>query len=267
MPALRRLTFAAAALALALAGCETFGDVTGSIRPQAAATTPAREADLRSAADTLRAGYERNPGEKTVSIAYARALRGLTRTNEAVAVMQAAAVKAPKDEEVLAEYGKALADAGELNQARDVLGRAAPPDRPRWDVLSAEGAVADRMGDQQAAMAFYRDAHKLAPDEPAVLTNMGLSLALMKRLPEAERLLRQAAQNSKASATTRGDLALVLALERKYAEAERVAETDLPPEAARANVELVKQMGTRVASARTSEASGAPVSTQRASGT
>ena len=94
-------------------------------------------------------------------------------------------------------------------------------------------------------MQFYRDALKIAPGEPGVLTNMGLSLALARRLPEAERVLREAAASPKADATTRGDLALVLALEGKYAEAERVGETDLSPEAARANVETVKRMVAR----------------------
>jgi Flp pilus assembly protein TadD len=236
---------AVAALALAaaaLSGCGSFGDRTGSVRPAGAAAAPSSEEDLRAYAEASRARYERNPGEKTASIDYARALRKLTRTSEAVAVMQVAAVKAPKDEQVLGEYGKALADDGQLAQAKDVLSRAYTPDDPKWDVLSVQGAVADRMGDHDAAMAFYREALKIAPNEPGVLTNMGLSLALTKQLPEAERVLRQAAASPAADATTRGDLALVLGLEGKYAEAERVGETDLSPEAARANVEAVKRM-------------------------
>jgi Flp pilus assembly protein TadD len=235
---------AAAALALAAAavgGCDSFGDRTGSIRP-AAAAAPATDADLRAYAEACRGRYERNPGEKAASIDYARALRKLARTSEAVAVMQAAAIKAPKDEQVLGEYGKALADDGQLAQAKDVLTRAYTADDPKWDVLSVQGAVADRMGDHDAAMGYYREALKIAPNEPGVLTNMGLSLALTKQLPEAERILRQAAASPGANATTRGDLALVLALEGKYAEAERVGETDLSPEAAGANVEAIRRM-------------------------
>ena len=98
------------------------------------------------------------------------------------------------------------------------------------------------MGDHAAAMQFYRDALKIAPAEPGVLTNMGLSLALAKQLPEAERALRQAVASPKADARMRGDLALVLALEGKFAEAERVSQTDLPPEAARGNVEAIRRM-------------------------
>ena len=142
----------------------------------------------------------------------------------------------------LGEYGKALADAGELAQAKDVLTRAYTPDNPRWDVMSVQGAVADRLGDHTGAMQFYRDALKIAPGEPSVLTNMGLSLALAKRLPEAERTLREAVASPKADARMRGNLALVLALEGKFAEAEKVSLADLSPDAARANMEAIKRM-------------------------
>ena len=239
--ALRVLMAAAvAAVAAPLAGCNDFGDVTGSISGSTA--MPADEAKLRAYADDCGKRYDRNPGEKIASIEYARALRALTRYSEAVAVIQTAAIKAPKDFDVLGEYGKALADAGQLAQAKDVLTRADTPDAPRWDVMSVQGTVADRLGDHASAMQFYRDALKISPGEPGVLTNMGLSLALAKQLPEAEQALRQAAQSPKADARMRGDLALVLALEGKFGEAERVGLTDLSPEAARANVEAIRQM-------------------------
>lgn len=240
-PAFRAL-FAAALVGLAapLAGCHDFGDVTGSISGSTA--QPTDEARLRAYADELGKRYDRNPGEKTASIEYARALRALTRYSEAVAVIQTAAIKAPKDFDVLGEYGKALADAGQLAQAKDVLSRAYTPDAPRWDVMSVQGTVADRLGDHAAAMQFYREALKIAPGEPGVLTNMGLSLALAKKLPEAEDALKQAVASPKADARMRGDLALVLALEGKFSDAETVGRTDLSPDAARANVEAIRQM-------------------------
>ena len=240
-PALRRalLIAAVAGIAAPLAGCNDFGDVTGSI---SGSTPPADETKLRAYADDCGKRYERNPGEKIASIEYARALRALTRYSEAVAVIQTAAIKAPKDFDVLGEYGKALADSGQLAQAKDVLTRAYTPDSPRWDVMSVQGTVADRLGDHASAMQFYRDALKISPGEPGVLANMGLSLALAKQLPEAEQELRLAVAGPKADARMRGDLALVLALEGKFGEAERVGLTDLSPEAARANVEAIRQM-------------------------
>jgi Flp pilus assembly protein TadD len=240
-PQLRALFLACATVVAApLAGCHDFGDVTGSI--PGSTTAPTDEGRLRAYADEAGKRYERNPGEKTASIEYARALRALTRYGEAVAVIQTAAIKAPKDFDVLGEYGKALADAGQLAQAKDVLSHAYTPDDPRWDVMSVQGTVADRLGDHAGAMQFYRDALKIAPGEPSVLTNMGLSLALAKKLPEAEQALQQAVASPKADARMRGDLALVLALEGKFSDAEMVGQADLSPDAARANVEAIRQM-------------------------
>jgi Flp pilus assembly protein TadD len=89
---------------------------------------------------------------------------------------------------------------------------------------------------------LYHEALKIAPGEPSVLTNMGLSLALAKKLPEAEDALRQAVASPKADARMRGDLALVLALEGKFSDAETVGRADLSPDAARADVEAIRQM-------------------------
>src|SRR5271170_3623439 len=232
----------AAALAAApLGGCETFGDVTGSIG-DAQQELPTDEASLRVYADHWGKIYDQDPGEKVASINYARALRGLTRYTEEAAVTQAAAVKAPKDFEVLGAYGRALADTGELLQAKDVLSRAYPAERPDWKVLSVQGTVDDRLDDHTGAQRFYREALKIAPDEPSVLNNLGLSYALTKKLDLAEDALRQAAASPRADTRVRQNLALVLALDGKFAEAEEVSSKDMSAQAATANVQAIRAM-------------------------
>jgi Flp pilus assembly protein TadD len=231
---------AAACLALALGGCQNFGDMTASIA--GSSTMPTDDAGLRVYADHWGKIYAEHPGEKYASITYAKALRALTRYKEAAAVMQAAAVKAPKDMQILGEYGKALADAGEFQQARDVLTRSYPADRPDWRLLSAQGSVADRLDDHPAAQEFYRSALKIMPDEPTVLSNLGLSYALSKQLDEAETTLRVAVDQPKADARVRQNLALVLALEGKFGEAEAVSRKDMSPEEAKNNVAGIRDM-------------------------
>ena len=105
-----------------------------------------------------------------------------------------------------------------------------------------QGSVADRLGDHETAQNFYRDALKIAPGEPTVLTNLGLSYALTKQLPLAEDALRQACANPHADARMRNNFALILALEGKFAEAEQVSRQDMSAQAASANVQAIRQM-------------------------
>jgi Flp pilus assembly protein TadD len=240
----RRRVGAFLALALAaaaLCGCRDFGDVTGSLTGSSQAM-PSDDASLRAYADHWGKVYDSNPGEKYASMNYAQALRALTRYSEATAVMEAAAVKAPKDFQVLGAYGKALADSGRFEQARDVLTRAYPAERPDWTILSVQGSVADRLNDHDGAQRFYREALKIAPGEPNVLSNLGLSYALTKQLGLAEDALRQAAASPRADSRVRQNLALVLALDGKFAEAEQVSRQDMSAEAAARNVQAIREM-------------------------
>jgi Flp pilus assembly protein TadD len=224
-----------------LGGCRGADDVTGSINSSPSAL-PATDDSLRDYADEWGKRYDEHPGDKVASINYARALRALTRYSQAVAVMQSAAVKAPKDLEVLAAYGKALADNGQLTQAADVLSRSYTPESPNWSSMSVQGAVSDQLGDHAQAQQFYHEALKIAPNEPYILSNLGLSYALNKQLPLAEETLREAAAQPTSDRRVRDNLALVLALEGKFGEAEKINERDMPPAAAAANVAAIRQL-------------------------
>jgi Flp pilus assembly protein TadD len=216
------------ALALALSGCAGRGlpDITGSL---AGSTTPVTEAQWRSELQTWQQRYDANQGDRTAAFRYARALRALGQNTQAVAVLQNIILRHPKDMELLGAFGRALMDAGQLKQAEEVLARAHLPERPDWRILSAQGAVADQLGDHQRAQGFYEAALKINPGEPTILSNLGLSYALSKRLPEAERSLGEASRHPQADKRVRQNLVLVLGLQGRFAEAERVAATDLPP--------------------------------------
>ena len=232
---------AIATLALPMAACQNFGDITGSI-VRSDQPMPSDDAGLRAYAERWARAYDASPGEKIASINYARALRALTRYSEAESVLRVAAVKAPKDYDVLGAYGEALADAGDLAQAKDVLSRAYPLERPNWRVLSDQGTVEDRLGNYDGAQNFYHEALKIAPGEPSILTNLGLSYALTKQLALADDALRQAASNPGADARVRQNYALILSLEGKFREAEQVSEHDMSPSEAARNVEAIKAM-------------------------
>ena len=83
------------------------------------------------------------------------------------------------------------------------------------------------------------------PDEPAVLSNLGLSYVLSKDLPKAEEVLRQAYASTRSDGRVRQNLGLVVGLQGRFAEAETIVKADLPPEEAAANVAYLKQMLSR----------------------
>jgi Flp pilus assembly protein TadD len=231
-------------VALAASGCMRKGDPasTGSISTASAAAEPNSQEAWRAYSEEWGRRYEAKPGDKQASLNYARALGALDQRQQAVAVLQEAALKAPRDTEVLAAFGKALVANGDVQQAREVLARAHTPDRPDWRILSAQGVVDDQLGDHATAQNLYNAALKIVPNEPGVLANLGLSYALDRKLPQAEATLRLAASQPGADVRVRQNLALVLGLQGKYAEAEAMARRDLSPVDAGQSVASLKQM-------------------------
>jgi Flp pilus assembly protein TadD len=230
-----RLLAAVGLAALSAAGCQRSGgsaEITGSIP----STQQAAPDQWRRYAEVWGPKFEAEPGNALAAVNYARALRVLDQKPQAAAVLQQAAIRNPNHPEILSAYGKVLADLGRYKEAAEALSRAHSPDRPDWRILSAQGTIADQTGNHAVAQQFYRSALKLAPGEPAVLANLGLSYALAKRLDEAERTLQEAAGHPKADGRIRQNLALVLGLQGKFAEAEAVLKQDLSPEEASATL-------------------------------
>ena len=186
--------------------------------------------------------YRANPSDPEAAINYAQALRGIGQRAQAVAVLEQASIQNPKHMGLLGAYGRALADVGNYKQALDVLNRAHTPDQPDWRILSVQGAVLDQMGRHEEAQRYYATALRIVPDEPSVLSNLGLSYALSKDLVRAESTLRQAAAQSRVDPRVRQNLALVVGLQGRFAEAEGIAHADLPPDEAAANVAYLRQM-------------------------
>ena len=233
-------------LALALAGCSTTGSkdqiTTGSI-PKLSKPVEQMTGDEASAATvTFGKAYEANPKDRDVGVNYASALRMSGRNAQALAVMQQVAIANPNDRGVLAAYGKSQAAAGQLEEALQTIARAQTPDRPDWRLVSAEGAILDQLGRTDEARAKYRDALLIQPNEPSVLSNLGMSYVLSKDLPKAEELLRRAYAGKNADARVRQNLALVVGLQGRFSEAEGIVKADLPPEEAAANVAYLKEM-------------------------
>ncbi len=207
-----------AAGALLLAGCQstatsTAPTYTGSIGSSVrmAASDMTQEQAL-AAVQTWGGAYSRNEKDKVSAINYATALRSAGQTAQAVAVLRKAAIYHATDREVLAEFGKALAADGAFQEALSTIRRAQRRDNPDWQLLSAEGGILDSMGKHNEARALYRQGLVMAPGEPQILNNLGMSHVLTGELDEAEAILTQAAASPKATLKTRQNLALVQSL-------------------------------------------------------
>src|SRR5712691_569716 len=231
-----------AALAFALVGCQTVSPLETTGSADVAAAPRGEAADWRRSAEAWGERHRANPSDPEAAINYAQALRGNGQRQQAAAVLEAASIQNPKHMGLLGAYGRALADVGNYKQALDVLNRAHTPEQPDWRILSVQGAVLDQMGRHDDAQRHYSSALKIVPNEPSVLSNLGLSYALSKNLPKAEEALRRAAAQPGAEPKVRQNLALVVGLQGRFAEAETIARGDLSPEEAAANVAYLRQM-------------------------
>lgn len=193
-------------------------------------------------ASTLAQRYQSDPGNKDLALAYAAELRRDGNDEQATAVLGTAAERFPSDRAVLGAYGKALAATGSLDEALTVIRRAQAGGSPDWRLLSAEGAILDQQGKNTAARKLYEQALQLSPNEPSVLSNLGMSYVMTGSLAEAEKTLRRAVAAPGADSRARQNLALVVGLQGRFDEAERIAGAELSPEQAAANVAYLKSM-------------------------
>ena len=239
----RGATMLPLALVLGVSACASANKVspemTGSI------AKPLTTADFEKAVAYWGQRYAKNGKDRTAALNYAAALRRIGRSEQAVAVLQRTAIYFANDRDVLAAYGKALADSGDLPRALEIVRRAQTPDRPDWRLMSAEAAVLDQLGQHAEARQLYTQSLDYAPNEPTILSNLGMSHVLTGDLAEGERILRQAAVQPGADSRVRQNLALAVGLSGRFDEAERIASAELPPDEAAANVAYLKSMLSR----------------------
>jgi Flp pilus assembly protein TadD len=233
----RRLTTAgliASAAALGL-GCQAAARREAS--PEILTTpTPARgaaEAKAQGKALDAPAGPKADPGlaragfEPTASPEQEVGVRmELGRGHAEQGELEAAAVDYRKALEALSRPG------GARKGARAVAAEKATAHRKLAVVL-------DRLGRFGESDAHYKDALKLAPDDPRVWNNAGYSQYIQGRWEEAERALRTAARLAPGDAKVATNLGLALAARGKLDEALAVMGPAVGPAAAHANIGYV----------------------------
>lgn len=237
-------TAGAIAIAIAVSGCASKDRMsTGSVNRSGGQQVESISASqLQSETDRLGRAYAASPKDKNLSLRYAAVLQMGGRSDQSLAVMRRAAIIHPKDRDVLAAYGKALAAAGEFEPALDAVRRAQTPEYPDWKLVSAEAAILDQLGKPDEARTLYRRALDMKPNEPSVLSNLGMSYVLEGDLKTAETHLRAAIAAPGADSRVRQNLALVIGLQGRFKEAEQIATHELSPDQASANVAYLRSM-------------------------
>ncbi|WP_421761176.1 tetratricopeptide repeat protein [Devosia sp.] len=230
--------------ALALSGCAMNPTTTGSIGtpPDFTAQTP----DQRQIAlQQLAAHYKKNPGDRATIIYYSAALRANGQNEQAVAVLEAGISKFKNDMAIEIAYAKALASAGRFEQALNIIETAIDPTNPDWNALLVKGAILDQSGKNVDARDVYATALKIAPDQPSLHANLGLSFAMTNNLDQAESELRLAVKLRGATSQVRQNLALVVGLQGRFDEARAMFAAELPPAQVEANMSYIRALLTQ----------------------
>jgi Flp pilus assembly protein TadD len=135
----------------------------------------------------------------------------------AVRILSQLMLVAADDPRVVGEYGKVLVQQGRSREALDFLDRAVQLQQNDWTLYSALGVAYDQTGDYKSAQAAYDQALALKPGDTVVLNNYAMSRALSGDLPEAKRLIAQAAAGTKDERIAR-NLQMINGLKPKLAQ-------------------------------------------------
>lgn len=224
---------------------------TGATPAAPAAPEPPRKAtaEQRAMADRLdplgRAAFwsrelDVDGHDLEAGIKLSQALRAMGKYEEALEAAQRVLVAQPTNVEGLLEMARAQIGRGQGFYAIDPARQAqqlAPKD---WRPPSLLGVAYEQAERDDEALAAHRQALALAPENPAALCNLALFYATHGDNAQAESLLRKAVTKPGATIAMRQNLALVVGLQGRFDEAERIARQDLPPEAVANNMAYLR---------------------------
>lgn len=245
---------ASAGLAALLSGCmtaapptpqelATINQATSPLLPATAADRAlADKQDLLTQAKFWAEEYDKNPNEYEAALKYARVLRAIGSSPRAAEVAQQALTLKQGDVDLTLIYAQASLDAGKAEDAAYALARAETNGQNDWRLMSIIGVTMDTMDMHRPAQDYYRKALALSPDNPKILSNMGLSYILEGKPGLAEQTLREAAALPGADSRVTQNLILALGVQGKFDEVDAVAGSELPKALIDSNREYFRTM-------------------------
>jgi len=185
--------------------------------------------------------FDHDPTNAALGLYLSNAQRALGRYDEAANTAHAVLLFAPDNGDALLAAARAHIEGGNAFFAIDPLKHLSELKPNDWQAWSLLGVAYDQTRRPDDAQAAWQTALKRSPDNPAVLTNMAMAKLSAGDIAGAEPLLRTAVAQRNSTMQERQDLALVLGLQGKMAEAEKLLRQDLPPETADANLAWLQQ--------------------------
>ena len=170
-----------------------------------------------------------SPGE---ALQRAETLRLGGADAEALGVLAAAYRRYPRHGGIQSAYGRLALAMGQDELAAGLLESAVASDPGDWRALSAQGVLESRSGRTSEARGSLGKAKAVSAENSAVLNNLAVSYLLDDRAAEAASLLRQALASPSLKPVHAGrirrNLAVALAVQGEFAEADRLALAKLP---------------------------------------
>lgn len=184
--------------------------------------------------------FEVDPADAEAGAGLARALRGLGRNDEAAETATKALVSNPNDTALLLELARAHIARGQGFYAIEPARKAAAQNPKDWRPQTLLGVAYEQAERDDESEVAHRQALALAPTEATPLANYAMHLAAKGDLAGAEVQLRRAAALPSAGIQVRQNLALVVGLQGRLPEAEKLARADLPPELVNNNLAYLR---------------------------
>lgn len=203
--------------------------------------TPAQRAEMRRADPLARAAFwggefETDGRDAEAGVALAQALRALGRYDDAAETAGKVLMVQPDNIDALLESARAHIARGQGFYAIEPARRAAALAPRDWRPQSLLGVAYEQAQRDDEASTAHRQAVALGPNEAVPNANYAMHLASQGDLAGAEAQLRRAAVMPASSIQIRQNLALVIGLQGRIAEAEKLARQDLPPESVANNL-------------------------------
>lgn len=214
-------------------------------RPALAKATAEQRAEIERLDPLARAAFwarevDADDTDSDARLKLAKALRALGKYEQAGENADQLLVVQPNNYEALLESARDRIAQNQGFYAIDPAQRAAALQPHDWRPVSLLAIALEQSERDSEALAAHQKALAMAPNNPATLSNLGMYFATHGDQVQAEALLRRATAAPGAGAQERQNLALVLGMEGRIDEAERLERQDLPPQTVSNNLAYLR---------------------------